>query len=186
MGVPALHPFATFYKPTLDAIVASETALLDGLEKLAHLNLSVLRAGLEEGTQAVSQASQIREAADAQALATALGQPSIDKVIAYGKHVQALSATVQQALTQAAQDYASQSAQQLRAGLTQATQATQASLPGTANAFAGFAFPNTASGTTLFDAWLQAAQTLQNTAQTQFQSLTRNLHAATGNPASQA
>lgn len=183
MGVPALHPFATFYKPTLDAIVASETALLDGLEKLAHLNLSVLRAGLEEGTQAVSQASQIREAGDAQALAAALGQPSIDKAIAYSKHVQALGAAVQQQLTQAAQAYANQSAQQLRTGLTQAT---QASLPGAANAFAGFALPKTASGATLFDAWLQAAQTLQDTAQTQFQSLTRNLNAATGNHASQA
>lgn len=183
MGVPALHPFTAFYKPTLDAIVASETALLDGLEKLAHLNLNVLRASLEEGAQAVSQASQIREAGDVQALATALGQPSLDKAVAYGKHVQALSTAIQQALTQAAQTYANQSAQQLRDGLMQAT---QSGLPGAANAFAGFATPKAGSGAQLFDAWLQAANTLQTTATTQFQALTRNLNAAPGTRTPQA
>lgn len=82
-------------KTALDAIVAAQTTLFTGFEKLVDLNLKVIKATLDEASEKSAQAIAIKDPQEAIALGTAMAQPTAEKAMAYGKHIYDIVSGVQ-------------------------------------------------------------------------------------------
>ncbi|MBN9425433.1 MAG: phasin family protein [Burkholderiales bacterium] len=75
------------HKSTLDALHAATLASIEGMEKLATLNLQAARASIDESTDALKSAFEIKDPKQLADYATGTVQPAADKVAAYYKHV---------------------------------------------------------------------------------------------------
>ncbi|MGE3863907.1 MAG: TIGR01841 family phasin [Burkholderiaceae bacterium] len=75
------------HKSALDALHAATIASIEGLEKLATLNLQAARASVEESAGVFKSALEIKDPKQLAEYATGTVQPTTDKVVAYCKHV---------------------------------------------------------------------------------------------------
>jgi phasin family protein len=91
--IAAPEQLVQLHKSALESMQAAALASMEGLEKLAELNLQAVRASIEESTGAVKS---MLEAKDVKAFAdvSAAGlQPATEKVSAYAKHVYEIAST---------------------------------------------------------------------------------------------
>ena len=88
----------TSQKAAIDTLVAYQSTLFSGFEKLVDLNLKVMRASLDEAAQKSQQVSELRDGKDAAAFSSNMMQPNAEKALAYSKHVYDIVAGVQSEL----------------------------------------------------------------------------------------
>jgi phasin family protein len=82
-------------KVALDAMMAVQSSMFGGFEKLVDLNLKVMKATMDEVSQKTHEAMGVKDAQEAVAMSSSLVQPSAEKAAAYGKHVYDIVAGVQ-------------------------------------------------------------------------------------------
>lgn len=87
-------------KAAVETIVAAQTALFGGFEKLVALNINVMRATLDELSQQAQQTASVKDPQDAMAQASSAINPGAEKAVAYSKHVYDIMAGVQGQLAQ--------------------------------------------------------------------------------------
>lgn len=92
-------------KATIDAqlsIFSTFTAqAIDGLEKIAELNLTVAKTSLEELNATVKQLLSTKDAQSFVSLATSHAQPNADKALAYVRHLASITSETQTELNKA-------------------------------------------------------------------------------------
>ena len=106
-------------KAAVTSLVATQTALFSGFEKLVDLNLKVLKATLEETALRAQQAVDLKDPQEAAAFASGIVQPGAEKAVAYGKHVYDILAGVQSELAALAEAQAAEGRQQLNEAIEQ-------------------------------------------------------------------
>lgn len=89
------QPLLAVQKATLDNFLAVQGAVFGGFEKLADLNLKVIKATLDEVAEKSQQAVEVKDAQEALAFTSGLVQPNAEKALAYGKHVYDIVSAVQ-------------------------------------------------------------------------------------------
>jgi len=94
-------------------LVAAQTAVFGGFEKLVDLNMKVVKATLDEAAQRTQQTVEVKDAQEAVALASSLVQPGAEKVLAYSKHVFDIVSGVQTELTKLTEAQVAEGRQQL-------------------------------------------------------------------------
>lgn len=82
-------------KAAIDTLVAVQSSVFSGFEKLVDLNLKVIKATLDEVSEKSQQVASVKDAQEAVALSSTLVQPGADKAMAYSKHVYDIVAAVQ-------------------------------------------------------------------------------------------
>lgn len=100
-------------KAAVNSLVAAQTAMFAGFEKLVDLNMKVVKATLDEATQRTQQSVEVKDAQEAAALAQSLVQPGAEKVLAYSKHVFDIVSGVQAELAKLGEEQVSEGRQQL-------------------------------------------------------------------------
>ena len=106
-------------KAAVTSLVATQTALFSGFEKLVDLNLKVLKATLEETALRAQQAVDLKDPQDAAAFASGIVQPGAEKAVAYGKHVYDILAGVQAELVTLAEAQVAEGQQQVTDAIEQ-------------------------------------------------------------------
>lgn len=106
-------------KSAIQTLVAAQTAVFGGFEKLVDLNLKVVKATLDEVAQKSQQAVNLKDAQDAASFTSGLVQPSAEKALAYGKHVYDIINTVQADLAKLAEEQIAEGQQQLQEAVEQ-------------------------------------------------------------------
>ncbi|MFA4912209.1 MAG: TIGR01841 family phasin [Burkholderiaceae bacterium] len=74
-------------KAAVNTIVAAQSALFGGFEKLVELNVKVMRATLDEFNQQAQQTAAVKDPQEAMAYASSAVTPGAEKAVAYSKHV---------------------------------------------------------------------------------------------------
>ncbi len=82
-------------KAAVETIVAAQTALFGGFEKLVELNVNVMRATLDELSQQAQQSAAVKDPQEALAQVSSVLSPGAEKAVAYSKHVYDIMAGVQ-------------------------------------------------------------------------------------------
>lgn len=100
-------------KASLDNMLALQTAVFGGFEKLVDLNLKVMKATLDEVAQKSQQAIEVKDPQEAVAFASTLVQPNAEKAMAYGKHVYDIVSAMQGDLSRLAEEQIGQSRQHM-------------------------------------------------------------------------
>ncbi|MBB5215060.1 TIGR01841 family phasin [Parapusillimonas granuli] len=90
-------------KAALDNFLAVQGAVFGGFERLADLNLKVIKATLDEVAEKSQQAVEMKDAQEAMAFTSGLVQPNAEKALAYGKHVYDIVSAVQADLSKLAE-----------------------------------------------------------------------------------
>lgn len=80
---------------------ASKT--LEGVEKLADLNLKAARSSMEESQETAQKLLSAKDAQEFFALSNAQAQPTVEKGLAYGRHVAGIVSSTQAELTRTAE-----------------------------------------------------------------------------------
>ena len=106
-------------KAALNTLVATQTTLFAGFEKLVDLNLKVVKATLDEVAQTSQQAFTVKDPQEAAAFASGLVQPGAEKALAYGKHVYDIVAGVQGELAKLAEVQIAEGQQQVAEAVEQ-------------------------------------------------------------------
>ena len=106
-------------KATVNSLVAAQSAMFAGFEKLVDLNLKVVRATLDEVAQQSQQAVELKDPQDVASFTSGLVQPGAEKALAYGKHVYDIVAGVQAELAQLAEAQIAEGQQQLTEAVEQ-------------------------------------------------------------------
>ncbi|WP_050476936.1 phasin family protein [Herbaspirillum rhizosphaerae] len=75
----------------------------EGVEKLVDLNLKATKSSLEETHEAVQKLLTAKDAQEFFSLSSAQAQPSVEKGIAYGRHVAGIFSSTQAELTKTAE-----------------------------------------------------------------------------------
>ncbi len=91
-------------KASLNKILAAQGLIFGGFEKLVDLNLKVMKATFEDVAQKSHEAVEVKDPQEAVAFTSSLMQPNADKVLAYGKHVYDIVASVQTELSRLAEE----------------------------------------------------------------------------------
>jgi len=100
-------------KAAVNSLVAAQTAVFGGLEKLVDLNMKVVKASLDEAAARTQQSVEIKDAQEAVALASSLVQPGAEKVLAYSKNVFDIVSGVQAELAKLTESQVAEGRQQL-------------------------------------------------------------------------
>jgi phasin family protein len=108
-------------KAAVDALVAAQTAVFGGFEKLVDLNLKVVRATLDEVAQKSKQAAEVKDAQEAASFASGITQPGAEKAMAYSKHVYDIISGVQSELSKLVEAQVAESQQQMSEAIEQFT-----------------------------------------------------------------
>lgn len=106
-------------KSAIQTLVAAQTAMFAGFEKLVDLNLKVVKATLDEVAQKSQQAADLNNPQDAASFTTGLVQPGAEKALAYGKHVYDIINTVQTDLAKLAEEQIAEGQQQINEAVEQ-------------------------------------------------------------------
>ena len=100
--------FSSATKANFEAQFAMFTALTGkafaGVEKLVELNLTAAKASLEESTATTRQLLSAKDPQEFFSLTAAQAQPAAEKVIAYGRHVAAITSGTQAEFSKAAEE----------------------------------------------------------------------------------
>ncbi len=99
--------FSTATKTHFEAQLALMTALtnkaFESVEKIVELNMSAVKASLEESTAAAQQILAAKDPQEFLSLTTAQSQPNTEKAIAYGRHLASIASSTQAEFTKAAE-----------------------------------------------------------------------------------
>lgn len=94
--------FATTYKTNFETMMGMTAKAFEGVEQLTALNLQVVKASLDEATEAGRAALSAKDPQALFALQATLLQPSAEKANAYGKQVSAIVAGIKADVEKAA------------------------------------------------------------------------------------
>lgn len=108
-------------KAAVDTLVAAQTAVFEGFEKLVDLNLKVVKATLDEVAQKSKQATELKDTEEVSSFVSATVQPGADKAMAYGKHVYDIVTGVQAQLAKLAEAQIAEGRDQVSAAVEQFT-----------------------------------------------------------------
>jgi phasin family protein len=108
-------------KAAVDTLVAAQTAVFEGFEKLVDLNLKVVKATLDEVAQKSKQATELKDTEEVSSFVSATVQPGADKAMAYGKHVYDIVTGVQAELAKLAEAQIAEGREQVNAAVEQFT-----------------------------------------------------------------
>jgi len=108
-------------KAAVETLVAAQTAVFEGFEKLVDLNLKVVKATLDEVAQKSKQATELKDTEEVSSFVSATVQPGADKAVAYGKHVYDIVTGVQAQLAQLAEAQIAEGREQVAAAVEQFT-----------------------------------------------------------------
>lgn len=75
----------------------------EGVEKLVDLNLKATKSSLEESHEAVQKLLTAKDAQEFFSLSSAQAQPSVEKGLAYGRHIAGIVSSTQAELTKTAE-----------------------------------------------------------------------------------
>ncbi len=79
--------FLQIQKTALEVFQSATITSIEGLEKLAALNVQAAKASIDESTDALKSMTDVKDAKQLAEMATVSVQPATDKVTAYYKHV---------------------------------------------------------------------------------------------------
>jgi phasin family protein len=79
--------FVQLPKSALDSFQAAALASMEGIEKLAELNMQAARASIDESTEVVKSLIEAKDVKAFADLASTGAQPAAEKFAAYAKHV---------------------------------------------------------------------------------------------------
>ena len=79
--------FLQIQKTALEVFQSATLTSIEGLEKLAALNVQAAKASIDESTDALKSMTDVKDAKQLAEMATTSVQPATDKVTAYYKHV---------------------------------------------------------------------------------------------------
>ncbi len=108
-------------KAAIDSLVAFQGTVFTGFEKLVDLNLKVIKATLDEVSQASQKVSSVKDVQEAAALSQTLVQPGADKVMAYSKHVYDIVSSVQADLSKLGESHAAEGQKHVNDAIEQFT-----------------------------------------------------------------
>ena len=108
-------------KAAIDSLVAFQGTVFTGFEKLVDLNLKVIKATLDEVSQASQKVSSVKDVQEAAALTQTLVQPGADKVMAYSKHVYDIVSSVQADLSKLGESHAAEGQKHVNDAIEQFT-----------------------------------------------------------------
>ncbi len=108
-------------KAAIDSLVAFQGTVFTGFEKLVDLNLKVIKATLDEVSQATQKVSSVKDVQEAAALSQTLVQPGADKVMAYSKHVYDIVSSVQADLSKLGESHAAEGQKHVNDAIEQFT-----------------------------------------------------------------
>lgn len=94
-------------KSSLEANLALYTSLtnktLESVEKLINLNMTAVRASMEESTAAAKQMLAVKDPQEFMSLVTAQSKPNLEKALSYGSHLASIASSAQAEFTKAAE-----------------------------------------------------------------------------------
>ena len=79
--------FLQIQKTALEVFQTATITSIEGLERLAALNVQAAKASIDESTDALKSMTEVKDAKQLADMATGSVQPATDKVTAYYKHV---------------------------------------------------------------------------------------------------
>lgn len=79
--------FLQIQKTALEVFQTATITSIEGLERLAALNVQAAKASIDESTDALKSMTEVKDAKQLAEMATGSVQPATDKVTAYYKHV---------------------------------------------------------------------------------------------------
>jgi len=141
-------------KANVDALIATQSAMFSGFERLVDLNLKVIKATLDEASLRSQQATDVKDPQEAIAFSTAMLQPNAEKAFAYGKHVYDIVAGVQGDLVKLSEAQMAESQLQISAALDQLSRAAPTGSEGAIALIKS----SLASATSAYDAMTKAAK----------------------------
>lgn len=106
-------------KTAVTSLIAAQSAVFSGFEKLVELNMKVMKASLDEAALRAQQAVELKDAQEAAAFSSGLAQPSAEKALAYGKHVYDIMTGVQAELATLAEAQVAEGQQQINEAIDQ-------------------------------------------------------------------
>ena len=109
------------HKAAVDAMVAVQTSVFTGFEKLVDLNLKVIKATLDEVAENSQKVTTIKDAQEAATLTQGMVQPSADKAMAYSKHVYDIISSVQADLSKLSESHVSEGQKHVHDAIEQFT-----------------------------------------------------------------
>jgi phasin family protein len=99
--------FSNATKTQFEAQLAMMTALtnkaFESVEKIVDLNMSAVKASLEESTAAAKQILTAKDPQEFFSLSAAQNQPNTEKALAYGRHLASIATSAQAEFTKAAE-----------------------------------------------------------------------------------
>src|SRR5690606_22477203 len=79
--------FEQMHKNALESLQSAALASMEGIEKLAELNIQTARATIDESTEAMKAMLESKDIKGFADLASTGAQPAAEKLAAYAKHV---------------------------------------------------------------------------------------------------
>src|SRR6476469_8766990 len=88
---------------------------------MVDLNMNVVKASMEESSEAARQMVAAKDAQELMALTSAQAQPSTEKAVAYGRHLASIASSTQAEFTRAAEAQIAETNRRLMALIDEAT-----------------------------------------------------------------
>jgi phasin family protein len=146
--------FLSRQKAGVSTLIATQTALFAGFERLVDLNLKVIKATLDEAAQYAQQAGDLKDPQEAVAFSTALVQPGAEKAVAYGKHVYDIVSSVQSELVKLTEEQIAEGQQQISEAIDQLSKNAPTGSEGAVALFKS----SLATATSAYDSMTKAAR----------------------------
>lgn len=115
----------------LYASLSSKT--LESVEKLINLNLTAVKASVEESSEATRKILSAKDPQEFLTLISAQAKPNFDKVVAYGGHVATITNGVKAEFTKAAEEQMAHIGRKVNELVDQATKSAPAGAEGVLN-----------------------------------------------------
>lgn len=131
--------FSAAAKAQLEAQIALFSSLasktFESVEKIVDLNLNVVKASLDESNATAQQLLTARDPQEFLAFSAAQAQPTAEKALAYGRHLQSIASSAQADFTRAAENQISEANRKV---LAQVEEFSKNAPPGSENVVAFF------------------------------------------------
>lgn len=151
------------------ALYASLTQnALEGVEKLINLNMTAVKASMEESSAATRQMLTAKDPQEFLALASAQARPNFNKALAYSNHLASIASTTQAEFTKAAERQIAEASRKVNDMMADAADRVPAG-PGNMMAMVKSALENAAAG----------YQQLNKTTKQAVETMESNMNAAT-------
>jgi phasin family protein len=98
MSNPIPEQFASANKAAVDALLTVANTALASAERIAALNLNTARGALVDGAANAKTLMGVKDVQDLVATQQAIAQPAVEKAVAYGQNIYAITTEAQQSL----------------------------------------------------------------------------------------